>query len=101
VETALTPHTLLDAGLAVELSLGRVRERRWGPRTIDVDLLAYEGASVRDETLTLPHPYLLERAFVLAPLVEIAPDLVVDGVRIADALARLDQTGIAPLDGGA
>jgi 2-amino-4-hydroxy-6-hydroxymethyldihydropteridine diphosphokinase len=55
---------------------------------------------VRDETLTLPHPYLLERAFVLAPLAEIAPDLVVDGVRIADALARLDRTGIAPLDEG-
>ena len=100
VVTTLSPHALLEAGLAVELGLGRVRELRWGPRTIDVDLLAYEGAVVRDEALTLPHPYLLERAFVLAPLAEIAPDLVVDGVRIADALARLDRTGITPLNEG-
>ncbi len=100
VETALGPHALLEAALAVELGLGRVRTRRWGPRTIDIDLLACEGVRVRDETLTLPHPYLLERAFVLAPLAEIAPDLVVDGVRIADALARLDRAGIAPLDEG-
>ena len=97
VETRLAPHDLLAACLGVERALGRVREKKWGPRIIDIDLLVYEGVTLRDEVLALPHPYLLERAFVLAPLVEIAPDLAVGGARIAEALAGLDRSGIERL----
>ena len=95
IDTDLDPHGLLDACLAVEHDLGRVREERWGPRVIDVDVLAYEGAAVEDARLVLPHRYVRERAFVLVPLAEIAPDLVIGGERVVDALAKLDRSGIA------
>ncbi len=94
LETTLEPHALLRTCLDVERQLGRVRERKWGPRLIDIDVLAYEGAEVSDEILVLPHRFVLERAFVLRPLAEIAPDLVIGGTRVADALARIDQSGI-------
>ena len=94
VETTLAPHDLLAACLAVERALGRVRERKWGPRTIDIDVLVYEGRTVQEPDLVLPHPHLMERAFVLKPLIEIAPDLEIGGVAIAQALAGLDQAGI-------
>jgi 2-amino-4-hydroxy-6-hydroxymethyldihydropteridine diphosphokinase len=97
VETDLAPHALLAAALAVERALGRVRERKWGPRTIDIDVLLFEGQTVHDPDLVLPHPHLMERAFVLKPLVEIAPDLEVGGVGIAEALLRLDASGIERL----
>jgi 2-amino-4-hydroxy-6-hydroxymethyldihydropteridine diphosphokinase len=93
----LAPHDLLAACLAVEQGLGRVRDRKWGPRIIDIDVLIYEGVTVRDAALVLPHPYMMERAFVLAPLAEIAPDLAVDGVLVRDALSKLDQTGMERL----
>ncbi|SEG08990.1 2-amino-4-hydroxy-6-hydroxymethyldihydropteridinediphosphokinase [Methylobacterium sp. 190mf] len=95
VETDLDPHGLLDACLRVEHDLGRIRDERWGPRVIDIDVLAYEGASIDDARLVLPHRYVRERAFVLVPLAEIAPDLVIGGERVVDALAKLDSTGIA------
>ena len=95
VETELDPRGLLDACLRVEHDLGRIREERWGPRVIDIDVLAYEGASIDDARLVLPHRYVRERAFVLVPLAEIAPDLVIGGERVVDALAKLDRTGIA------
>lgn len=94
VETSLAPHALLDACLAVERGLGRVRERRWGPRLIDVDIVAMEGVALADPRLILPHPHALARAFVLAPLAEIAPGLAIAGTPVAAALARLDRTGI-------
>lgn len=94
VDTTLDPHALLDACLVVEGDLGRVREERWGPRVIDIDVLSYEGASVADERLVLPHRHVRERAFVLVPLAEIAPDLVIGGERVVDALAKIDRTGI-------
>ncbi|GEP08662.1 2-amino-4-hydroxy-6-hydroxymethyldihydropteridine diphosphokinase [Methylobacterium gnaphalii] len=97
VETALSPHDLLEAGLAIEAALGRVRERRWGPRLIDIDVLSYEGAEVSDERLILPHRFVRERAFVLVPLAEIAPDLVIGGETVSEALAKLDRTGIVPV----
>jgi 2-amino-4-hydroxy-6-hydroxymethyldihydropteridine diphosphokinase len=96
VETDLSPHALLDACLAVEARLGRVRARRWGPRVIDIDVLHYAGAAVEDERLVLPHRFVRERAFVLVPLAEIAPDLVIGGETVRQALARLDATGIVP-----
>ena len=78
VETALPPRALLARALDVERTLGRDRtkERRWGPRTIDIDLLAYGDAVVDEPGLILPHPRLFERAFVLVPLAEIAPDRI-------------------------
>jgi 2-amino-4-hydroxy-6-hydroxymethyldihydropteridine diphosphokinase len=94
VETTLGPHALLDLCLEVERQLGRVRERKWGPRLIDIDLLDYDGRAVSDELLTLPHPFVLERAFVLKPLADIAPDLTIGGIRVSEALAQVDQTGI-------
>jgi 2-amino-4-hydroxy-6-hydroxymethyldihydropteridine diphosphokinase len=91
LETELAPRELLDVLLAVERRLGRERGRRWGPRTIDLDLLLY-GDEVIDETgLTIPHPRLHERRFVLEPLADLAPKLVVPGHgRVKDLLAKLD-----------
>jgi len=83
----------------VEQSLGRdrTREQRWGPRAIDLDLLAYDDIAVSEPRLTLPHPRLFERAFVLVPLAEIVPERVIAGTRIRDAVARLDTHGIERL----
>jgi 2-amino-4-hydroxy-6-hydroxymethyldihydropteridine diphosphokinase len=99
VETALAPRALLARALAVEHAFGRdrAREQRWGPRTIDVDLLAYDDLVVDEADLQLPHPRLLERAFVLVPLAEIEPDRIISGLRVRDALARLDPSGIERL----
>ena len=99
VATALTPHDLLARGLEVERALGRNRasEQRWGPRPVDIDLLAYDDVTLDEAGLTLPHPRLLERAFVLVPLAEIAPERRIAGVRVRDALARLDTAGIERL----
>ena len=99
VETTLTPRALLLRALDTERAFGRHRTpgERWGPRTLDIDILAYEGATMREPDLRLPHPRLLERAFVLVPLAEIRPDLVIDGVRIGDAAARIDRAGIERL----
>ncbi len=73
------------------------KERRWGPRTIDIDLLAYDDARDRRAGLTLPHPRLFERAFVLVPLAEIVPDRIIAGQRVVDAAARIDKTGVEKL----
>lgn len=96
--TRLEPHELLAAAHAVERSLGRdrSRERRRGPRTIDIDLLLCEGRLSDDPELTLPHPRLAERAFVLVPLLELAPDLADPrtGEPYAAALARVGRAGV-------
>ena len=99
VETALAPRALLDRALAVERTFGRdrAREQRWGPRAIDIDLLAYDDLKVDEPGLALPHPRLFERAFVLVPLAEIVPDRMIAGIRLRDALARIDAHGIARL----
>jgi 2-amino-4-hydroxy-6-hydroxymethyldihydropteridine diphosphokinase len=99
VVTALTPHALLQRMQDCERGLGRDREheRHWGPRPIDLDLLAYDDIVLHDPTLTLPHPRMFERAFVLVPLAEIAPDRVIGGIRVGDALERLDISGIERL----
>lgn len=98
VETALAPRTLMDACLAIEEAMGRKRAERWGPRRIDIDIITYGDAAMDEAQLTLPHPRALERAFVLVPLAEVAPDLAIAGTPIRAALARLDTTGIAALD---
>jgi 2-amino-4-hydroxy-6-hydroxymethyldihydropteridine diphosphokinase len=91
LETTLRPHDLLEVLFDVERELGRERRERWGPRTIDLDLLLY-GAEVVDEPdLTVPHPRLHVRRFALEPLAELDPDLDVPGRgRVTDLLARLD-----------
>jgi 2-amino-4-hydroxy-6-hydroxymethyldihydropteridine diphosphokinase len=99
VETDLTPPALLARAQAVERSLGRnrVNERRWGPRPIDIDLIAYDDIASSDPELTLPHARLFERAFVLVPLAEIAPRRLIAGQRVSDALAGIDAGGIEKL----
>ena len=92
--TALEPLALLDLVQATERAMGRRPTRRWGPRPIDIDLLFIEDAPWRDRRLTLPHEGLMERAFVLLPLAEIAPDLVVGGRRLADAADVVDRSGV-------
>jgi 2-amino-4-hydroxy-6-hydroxymethyldihydropteridine diphosphokinase len=79
LETPLAPRELLDRLLGVERELGRARGERWGPRTIDLDLLVHGDEVVDEPGLTVPHPRLHERRFALEPLAELAPDLVVPG----------------------
>ena len=93
--TSLAPLDLLDLAQATERKMGRRPTLRWGPRPIDIDILFYEDACWRDERLTLPHEGLLERAFVLLPLAEIVPDLVIGGLRLADAAEKIDHGGVA------
>ena len=91
LETELSPRQLLAALLDVERELGRERRERWGPRTIDLDLLLYGGETVDEPGLTVPHPRLHERRFALEPLVELDPELLIPGRgRVADLLAELD-----------
>lgn len=79
VETELSPAEFLAALIAVEAQFGRIRDKRNGPRTLDLDLLLYENITVSTPELTVPHPRLHLRAFVLSPLAEIAPDLAIPG----------------------
>lgn len=99
VETALSPRALLDRALDVERALGRdrARETRWGPRRIDIDLIAYDDLVFDEPGLILPHPRLFERAFVLVPLAEIVPERLIAGRKIKDALAAIDAAGIEKL----
>ena len=94
VETTLTADALLDALHAVEAEFGRVRDVRWGPRTLDLDLIWYQGEERADARLTLPHPRAHEREFVLRPLADLDPGLVLRGRRAGDWLAGLDPQGV-------
>jgi 2-amino-4-hydroxy-6-hydroxymethyldihydropteridine diphosphokinase len=105
IETSLDPHALLFTLQKVERKFGRerARETRWGPRALDLDLIAYDEVTLQRPELTLPHPRMFERAFVLVPLVEIAPDRLVGGRSVKAALAELSTEGIerlADLDEG-
>jgi 2-amino-4-hydroxy-6-hydroxymethyldihydropteridine diphosphokinase len=99
IETSLDPHALLFTLQKIETKFGRDRahERRWGPRTLDLDLIAYDEVSMHKPELTLPHPRLFERAFVLVPLAEIAPDRVIAGRKVSSALVGLSTEGIKRL----
>jgi 2-amino-4-hydroxy-6-hydroxymethyldihydropteridine diphosphokinase len=99
VATSLSPHQLLSRLQACERALGRDRgrEQRWGPRPVDLDLLVYDDVTLCEPDLTLPHPRLFERAFVLVPLAELGPDRLIAGIRVRDALARVDASGIEKL----
>ncbi len=97
LDTELTPQALLAALQAIELDHGRERPYRNAPRTLDLDLLLHGDAVLDTPTLTLPHPRLHERAFVLRPLAEIAPSLALPGIGpIATALSRVSDQRIEP-----
>lgn len=96
IATKLTPHALLDRCQAIENAMGRVRTRHWGPRAIDVDILVMGAARLHAPDLVIPHPRITERAFVLAPLADIAPGLVIGGKPVSAWLAEVDSSGVAP-----
>ncbi len=100
--TELQPEPLLDVLLAVEDKMGRVRERHWGPRLIDLDLLLFGQRVLRTKRLTLPHPEMANREFVLAPLAEIAPLAThpVSGITVAEMNASVAEQGVRRLEKG-
>lgn len=99
IDTPLDPHALLFVLQNVEQKFGRRREneRHWGPRTLDLDLIAYDDLALHEPELTLPHPRLFERAFVLIPLAEIAPDRLIGGRSVSAARATVSSEGIERL----
>lgn len=100
ISTALMPRALLDLCLEAERKLKRVREERWGPRLIDIDILVFGDRIIHETGLEVPHPRMLERAFVLAPLAEIAPELAVGGRSVSERLSAVDTSGIERLASG-
>jgi 2-amino-4-hydroxy-6-hydroxymethyldihydropteridine diphosphokinase len=95
--TDLSPEDVLAAAHRVEGALGRTREVRWGPRTIDIDVLLYDGLVRDDPDLTIPHPQMTERAFVVLPLLELDPDPVLPtGVRLRERAVEGDAHPFAP-----
>lgn len=100
VETTLAPEPLLDTCLAIERDMKRERKERWGPRTIDIDVLTYKGVMQSGGRLELPHPRMTTRGFVLMPLADVAPDLAVEGRSVASWLGDADVAGIEPASAG-
>ena len=94
VETSLEAEELLDLCLDIERGMKRVRSERWGPRTIDIDVLTYGDKTIETERVEIPHPRMTERAFVLMPLADIAPQIMVNGRSVTDWLQDADKTGI-------
>ncbi|MEO0883253.1 MAG: 2-amino-4-hydroxy-6-hydroxymethyldihydropteridine diphosphokinase [Pseudomonadota bacterium] len=100
VETELEPIQLLELCQDVESELGRTRGLRWGPRTVDIDILWYDDLKLETPRLTLPHPHMLQRGFVLVPLAEILPDHLLEGVSVkdrAEAFKGIDIVSVGPL----
>lgn len=104
ISTRLTPHALLAALHAIEVRQGRVRQPdapRNGPRTLDLDILLFESVCIDDSQLTIPHPRMHERAFVMVPLAQIAPEVVIPGQGVVkQVLATLDCVGVNRLASG-
>jgi len=98
VETSLAPHELLKRCQKIEHEVGRVRGQKWGPRLIDIDVLTYGDETIDTPDLSVPHPLIAERMFVLRPLQEIVPHLVLDGAPIASLIAKADPGGVEPMD---
>lgn len=100
VDTGLTARQLLELCLEVERGLKRIRAERWGPRAIDIDILLFGDRRLEEAGLQVPHPRMGERAFVLVPLAEIAPRVLVGGRTAAERLAGLEASDIVRLPGG-
>jgi 2-amino-4-hydroxy-6-hydroxymethyldihydropteridine diphosphokinase len=100
VSTTLPPKGLLDLCLGTENALKRVRIQPGGPRLIDVDVLTYAGQTLKEPGLEIPHPRMTQRAFVLLPLREIAPDLTLGGRSLDDLLKNVDREGISIVEAG-
>jgi 2-amino-4-hydroxy-6-hydroxymethyldihydropteridine diphosphokinase len=94
VETRLAPEALLDLCLSIERDMKRVRNERWGPRTLDIDILVYGALEEKTERLELPHPRMTERAFVMLPLADIAPEMVIAGRKVQSLAGGVNSTGI-------
>ncbi|MGI9292852.1 MAG: 2-amino-4-hydroxy-6-hydroxymethyldihydropteridine diphosphokinase [Pseudomonadales bacterium] len=98
LQTRLSPIALLSASRNIENAQGRTREVRWGARTLDLDLLLYDDIVMNSKDLTIPHPHLHERNFVVYPLYDIAPALrLPDGRALSELVAHLPNTGLRPL----
>ena len=98
--TSLPPLELLDATQAIENDLGRVRERHWGPRLIDIDILLYGSEVINEPRLKVPHPYMTQRGFVLRPLADLAAGLTLpDGSLVGELLTTVDQNGLRRIEG--
>ena len=98
VEADLEPADVMEEVIRIETEQGRTREHRWGPRTIDIDILLYDEVSIVTDGLTIPHPRMMERAFVMAPLAEIAPGLKLsDGRTACDVLKGLRDQSVRKL----
>lgn len=97
IGTTLSPEHLLAQCLRIETEMGRVRLERWGPRTLDLDVLLYDNLALVSPSLMLPHPRMGERSFVLTPLAEIARDLLLGVESVASLAAKLDQSGLRKL----
>jgi 2-amino-4-hydroxy-6-hydroxymethyldihydropteridine diphosphokinase len=95
------PRSLLGQLRALELDAGRVRAERWGPRTLDLDILWVAGLVLSEPDLVIPHPRLRQRAFALRPLVDVAPEAIdpVDGAAYSQVLAQLGSAGVVPVEG--
>ena len=100
IETTLAAEPLLDTCLGIEREMKRERKERWGPRTIDIDVLTYEGVEQTGGRLELPHPRMTGRGFVLMPLADVAPALEVQGRTVEAWLKDADVAGIEPADAG-
>jgi 2-amino-4-hydroxy-6-hydroxymethyldihydropteridine diphosphokinase len=98
VATELSPRGLLERCQDIERRMGRVHTEKWGPRIIDLDLLIYRDRAVDERDLVLPHPYIKDRAFVLAPLMDIAPDATLEGRSVRELYEAIDRDGVRPLD---
>lgn len=98
VATSLSPHELLRRCLETEVEMGRKRAEKWGPRLIDLDVLLHGDAVLSDAELILPHPHITARAFVLAPLADIAPNILIDGKSVLQWLAQIDKAGVEPIE---
>jgi 2-amino-4-hydroxy-6-hydroxymethyldihydropteridine diphosphokinase len=97
IETEVSARELLSRCLETEQLLGRVRDTRWGPRLIDLDILVYNEETIMEPGLTIPHPEIANRAFVLVPLVEIAPDVMIDFQPASAWLAGIDRSDVIAL----
>lgn len=94
IETTLDPFELLKVCQEIEKALNRERLIRWGPRTIDVDIILYDDLKLDDETLTIPHPRMHERAFVLVPICELDSELVIQSQKIQTLIETVDVSGV-------